>query len=120
MATAGLISVIVPARAAWQGDDVVRRAVLPIPALVVLQVGLEGSLGRLTDRSHPITGMVFSIYRIRQIRRAECICRTTGDTQVRRTLPPQQGFWVANLAMLAATVAGRTWMKPTKLGERIE
>lgn len=84
----------------------------PIADLLGLQALVEVGLGTLSDRSHPVTGMLFSAYRLGQVRRARKSPLLDHAPQMRRLLGFQRLFWSANIAMLVGTVVGRTRMTP--------
>ena len=89
-----------------------RSAVRPIASLLAVQVVLEAALGALSDKSHPLTGTAFSLYRLRQLRRACAAVPLDRAPRVRRLLDAQTWFWRANLCMLLVTVVARTVMRP--------
>ena len=96
-----------------RGDEhAARSTVRPIASVLAVQVGLEGALGVVSDKSHPVSGMVFSIYRLGQIRRARASHAVDRMARVRRVLGLQTWFWRANVVMLLVTVVGRTVMRP--------
>ncbi len=91
-----------------------RAAVRPPASVLAAQVTLEGALGVLSDASHPVSGAVFSLYRLGQIRRARAAV-ARGTPRVRRVLAVQTWFWRANLVLLLLTTVGRTVMRPRGL-----
>ena len=89
-----------------------RSTVRPIATLLAVQVGLEAALGVLSDKSHPVSGMVFSTYRLAQLLRARASGVVGGTPRVRRVLTLQTWFWRADVLLLLVTTVGRTVMRP--------
>ena len=89
-----------------------RPTVRPIASVLAVQIGLEGVLGVLSDKSHPISGTVFSIYRLGQLRRARASHTVARTPRVRRVLALQTWFWRANVLLLVVTTGARTGMRP--------
>jgi len=89
-----------------------RSTVRPLASLLAVQVVLEAALGVLSDKSHPVSGMAFSLHRLRQLREARAAVALSGAPRVRRLLGLQTWFWRANVLMLLATIVGRTVMRP--------
>ena len=106
-ALTGVLPLLLTGRHA--GERAARPAVRPIASLLGAQVVLEGALGGLSDKSHPLTGAAFSLYRLRQIRLARAADRAL---RVRRLLGVQASFWRADVGMLPAVVVVRTVMRP--------
>jgi hypothetical protein len=79
-----------------------------------MQVGLEGALGVISDKSHPLSGLAFSLYRLGQLRRARAAVTLDQTPGVRRVLGLQTCFWRANVLMLLATIVARTVMRPRR------
>ena len=82
------------------------------PPLLAVQVGVDAVLGLLSDTSHPVSGMAFSRYRLRQLRRARAAAGLDRTPRVRRVLGVQAWFWRGNVLLLLATVLGRTVVRP--------
>ena len=116
MATATGSTVVAPLLLTRRGADerAARSTVRPLASLLAAQVLLEGALGVLSDKSHPVTGMAFSLYRLRQLRRARAAVVLGRAPRVRRVLDLQTWFWRANVLMLLMTVAARTVMRPRR------
>ena len=116
MATAIGLTVVGPLLLTRRGADerAARSTVRPLASLLAVQVGLEGALGVLSDKSHPITGMAFSLYRLGQLRRARAAVTLDQTPRLRRVLGLQTWFWRANVLMLLATVVARTVMRPRR------
>ena len=91
-----------------------RSTVRPLASLLAVQVGLEGVLGVLSDKSHPLTGMAFSLYRLGQLRRARADVSLDRSPRTRRILDLQTWFWRANVLMLLVTTVARTVMRPRR------
>ena len=109
-ALTGVLPLLLTGRHA--GERAARPAVRPIASLLGAQVVLEGALGALSDKSHPLTGAAFSLYRLRQIRRARAADTVDRAPRVGRLLGVQALFLRANVCMLLATVVARTVMRP--------
>ncbi len=114
MATATGLTVVAPLVLTGRRADeqAARSTIQPIASLLLLQVGLEGVLGVLSDKSHPVTGTVFSTYRLGQLRGARASRTVQRMPRVRRVLTLQTWFWRANVAMLLVTAVARTAMRP--------
>ena len=114
MATATGLTVVGPVLLTGPRADerAARSTVRPITSLLAVQIGLEGALGVLSDKSQPVSGLVFSLYRLRQLRRAGDDVTLDRTPRVRRLLRLQTWFWRANVLMLLVTVVGRTVMRP--------
>ncbi len=95
-------------------EQAARSTVRPLASLLAVQVGLEGALGVLSDKSHPLSGVAFSLYRLRQLRRARAAVPLDRTPRVRRVLGLQTWFWRANVLLLLVTVVARTVMRPRR------
>jgi hypothetical protein len=116
MATAVGLTAVGPLLLTRQGADerAARPTVRPLASLLAVQVGLEGVLGVLSDKSHPLSGIAFSLYRLRQLRRARAAVPLDRTPRVRRVLGLQTWFWRANVLVLLVTVVARTVMRPRR------
>ncbi len=116
MATATGLTVVGPLLLTRRRADerAARSTVRPLASLLAVQVGLEGALGVLSDKSHPVSGMAFSLYRLRQLRRARADITLDQTPGVRRVLGLQAWFWRANVLMLVVTMVARTVMRPRR------
>jgi hypothetical protein len=114
MATATGLTVVAPLLLTRRGADehAARSTVRPIASLLAVQVALEGTLGVISDKSHPISGAAFSLYRLGQLRRARAAVALDNTPRVRDILRLQTWFWRANVLMLLITVVARTVMPP--------
>lgn len=95
-------------------EHAARSTVRPIASLLAVQIGLEGTLGLLSDKSHPISGLAFSLQRLGQIRRARASAGLHQTPRIRRVLGLQASFWRANLLLLLVTIVARTVMRPRR------
>jgi hypothetical protein len=116
MATATGLTVVGPLLLTRRRADerAARSTVRPLASLLAVQVGLEGALGVLSDKSHPLSGMAFSLYRLRQLRRARAAVTLDQTPRVRHVLELQTWFWRANVLMLLVTIVARTVMRPRR------
>ena len=116
MATATGLTIVGPLLLTRRGaaERAARPTVRPIASLLAVQVGLEGALGVLSDKSHPLSGMAFSLYRLGQLRRARAAVTLDPTSRVRRVLGLQTWFWRANVLVLLITVVARTAMRPRR------
>ena len=116
MATATGLTVVGPLLLTRRRADeqAARSTVRPVASLLAVQVGLEGALGVLSDKSHPLSGMAFSLYRLGQLRRARAAVPLDQTPRVRRVLGLQTWFWRANVLMLLVTIVARTVMCPRR------
>lgn len=93
-------------------EHAARATVKPIASLLAVQAVLEGVLGVVSDKSHPLTGMVFALYRLRQPRRARADGTPDRTPRVGRLLTLQTWSWRASVCLLLITTVGRTVMCP--------
>lgn len=116
MATATGLTVVGPLLLTSRRADerAARPTVRPLASLLPVQVGLEGALGVLSDESHPLSGMAFSLYRLGQLRRARTAVNLDQTPRVRRVLGLQTWFWRDNVLMLLVTIVARTVMRPRR------
>jgi hypothetical protein len=116
MATATGLTIVGPLLLTRRRADeqAARSTIRPLASLLAVQVGLERALGVLSDKSHPLSGMAFSLYRLRQLRRARAAVTIDQTPCVRRVLGVQTWFWRANVLMLMITIVARTVMRPRR------
>ena len=116
MATAAGLTAVGPLLLTGRNTDerAARAAIRPLASVLVVQVGLETALGRISDKAHPVVGLAFSLHRLVQIRWARETAAFDRTPRVHRLLDLQRWFWRGNVVMLLVTVVGRTVMRPRR------